>query len=425
MHDTDDLRKSKAVGRGGALGFAAPLVGAALLLAACGGGGGAVPAPQPDPEPAPAAEPEPEPEPDTGPEPAVQADPEPEPVPEPMPAFAAARDVWGAVPTLSSAVRATTRTNRFAAFRGVSHSSEWRSASASVSPAGGGALRIAVGSAASGLSFDSSGGAVFDVEPGLATTGRVVVNRDDDDAGRWSTLGWWMALRGRDFIASAPGSSPTVTAVEIGAFADGPEFRTPPVSLPLVGTATYRGPAHGWYSAEIGSDGNDPGRRLAIGSGNPGSTLAGEFVGTAQFEIRYHAIGPAGRPLRDPLISGYLWPGRFSGVSKDGSTGAVTNLTDETIDGSLLAGGSGTAALFSIDRDTGLFSSEKIEFGNVVEGIVDRRGRWDGRVSSVLNANGHTRSIAGTFGIEGRTEGNTWHAFVGAFVLPLTGCRGC
>ena len=283
MHDADTEKQSESAGRRGALAFAAALAGA-LMLAACGG---APEAPAPQPEAAPAAEPTPEPEP--GPEPAAKADPEPAPEPVaapaagPKPAFATARDVWSAAPTLGSAVRAATRTS---GTYGAAHSSEWQSVSASASPAGGGALRIAVGSPYSGLSFDSAGGAVFEVEPGVATTAQVVVNRDDDNASRWSTFGWWMALRGRDFIASAP-TRPTVTGVEIGAFADGPEFRAAPVSLPLTGTATYRGPARGWYSAEIGSDGNAPGRRLAFGSGNPGSTLAGEFEGTASFEIRY------------------------------------------------------------------------------------------------------------------------------------------
>ena len=257
--------------------------------------------------------------------------------------------------------------------------------------------------------------------------------------------------RGRDFIASAP-ASPTVTGVEVGAFAGGPEFRTPPALLPLTGTATYRGLVHGFYTAEIGTDGNDAGGgristgggwyccRLAIGSGNPGSTLAGEFEGSAAFEIRSDSIG-SGRPLLQPVVSGYLWPGRFSGVSKDGATGKVTHLTDESMgSGSLFLDGSGLASDFSIDRGTGAVRGETIVFGNLfmhpgrrlpagsVSGdnaIVERRGAWTAQVNSVLDADGHPRAVAGAIGIEGRTAGNSRHAFIGGFVLPPTGCRGC
>ena len=447
MHDTDTLREPEPAGRCDALGFAALLAGAALLLAACGGGSGAAaPAPQPDPDPAPAANPEPEPaakaEPE--PEPAAKAEPEPEPAPapapEPQPAFASAPDVWTAAPAMAmtSAARAARQAD---AFGGATQSSEGRRASASVSPAVEGAVRISV--PASGLSFDSAGGAVFEVENELATTARVVVNRDDADADRWSTFGWWMAARGRDFIASAP-TSPTVTGVEIGAFADGPEFRTPPASLPVIGKAVYSGSAHGFYASEIGTDGNDPRwstggglccRYSHIGFGSPGSTFVGEFTGRAQFTIRYDSLG---RSYTNPVIGGLVDRVRVSGVATDGATGRKTELAigqslynDTAI---LSLGRNGFTRDFSIDRRTGQFHSEIIDIYGLTHirssgtysehrsALVEERGEWAGQVSSMLRADGHPRSIAGTFGVEGRTAGNTRHVFIGAFVLPLTGC---
>ena len=315
--------------------------------------------------------------------------------------------------------------------RRVAAEREGHRASASASPADGGAVRITVGLPASGLSFDSAGGAVFDVEPNLATVGRVIVNRADDDAGRWSTFGWWMAARGRDFMASAL-ASPTVTGVEVSAFADEPEFRTPPVSLPLTGTATYRGPMHGFYKAEIGTD---------EGGYTPGSTLPGEFSGTAQFAIRYDTIG-SGRPLLSPTTSSYLWPGgAFSGVLKDGSTGRVEDRERgwERLDRvhvrpqrpqSLVRDRPRHGRIPS--RDGNGVRPWRWRVGEPARSRVPSRGRDGkqrgeiaGRVSSVLDAKGHPRSIAGTWGVEGRTRSNSRHAFVGAFVLPLTGCRGC
>ena len=424
MHDTDTERQTEPAGRRGALGVAALLVAAALMVAACGGGGGAAPAPQADPELAPAAEPDPkpEPEPEPKPEPAAKADPEPEPAPapapEPQPAFAESPDVWAAAPVLASAVKAAQHVD-FGA--GVSQSSEGHRASASASPAGGGVVRITVGPPASGLSFDSAGGAVFDVEPNLATTARVIVNRDD--AGRWSTFGWWLAARGRDFIASAP-ASPAVASVEVGAFADGPEFRTPPASLPRTGTGTYRGPTRGFYTAEIGTDGGDLAR---------GSTVAGEFEGRLVVTVRYN-VAQSGLPL----VSGYLWPGGISGVLKDGRTGQVTKVAELGTVGSIVPfnvftfGTGGLVRWFTMDRDTGVFhQTSGTEYDPRIGGFLNRPGlvsnnksiveynsEITGRVSSVLDDKGHPRSMAGTWGFEGRTAGNSRHAFVGGFVVP-------
>ena len=427
MHDTDTEDTEPACRRG-VVAFAALLASAVLLLAACGGGGGATPAPQVDPELAAEPDPEPEPEPESKadpepePEPESKADPEPEPVPapKPQPAFSASPDVWAAAPVLASVVRAAQHVD-FGA--GVSQSSEGHRASASASPAGGDAVRITVGPPASGLSFDSAGGAVFDVEPNLATTARVIVNRDDDNAGRWSTFGWWMAVRGRDFIASAP-TPLAVTSVEVGAFADGPEFRTPPASLPRTGRANYGGSTRGFYTAEIGTDGGN----LASGS-----TVAGEFHGSLVVTVHYN-IAQSGVPL----VSGFLRPGGISGVLKDGRTGQVSNLAELGTIGSIVPFGTftfGTGGLVrwsTMDPDTGIFhqtSGTEFDAGVGVfrnrpglvsdnKSIVEYNSEITGRVSSVLNDKGHPRSMAGTWGFEGRTAGNSRHAFVGGFVVP-------
>lgn len=65
----------------------------------------------------------------------------------------------------------------------------------------------------------------------------------------WRAEGYWLHWAGRNLLSSAP----TVTGIEMGAFYDGPQYRSPPDRLPVRGTARYEGSANGFVALEYGT----------------------------------------------------------------------------------------------------------------------------------------------------------------------------
>ena len=78
----------------------------------------------------------------------------------------------------------------------------------------------------------------------------------------WRAEGYWLHVAGRNLLSAAPAA----TGAEMGAFVDGPAYRSPPARLPVTGTARYEGSAKGFVALEYGT-------RFA--SGHPEETVVG------------------------------------------------------------------------------------------------------------------------------------------------------
>ena len=98
------------------------------------------------------------------------------------------------------------------------------------------------------------------------TGGVAFVSVNPGDPADYTTFGYWLTLR-------APAG--TLMGIEIGAFADGPEFdKNRPPEIPVIGTARYEGIASGWYASQYGGDVAARTRRSI------GTTEFGGFVAT-------------------------------------------------------------------------------------------------------------------------------------------------
>ena len=447
MHDTDVLREFEPAGR-----RSATLAFAALLLAACGGGGGGGVTPAaPTQDPQPATEPDPEPD----PEPAAE-------LPFILDRRIATVDDVHSV-AFGSAIESTAKAATAAAQAPVfGMAAQSRSSSGYEARTELNASVLTVKAfddqSRETLRFDTADGApnpedikvdvdiggysrwrrrgieaqrffydivrnpdYFDrtrrdypifVRAGAdapnvadtgATAGRVIV--DTDDEGDWMALGYWWQLRGRDFMQAAA-RLPTLEAVEIGAFADGPEFERSPANLPVTGSATYRGSAHGAYMAEYGTDASDsthlghlrdPGRR---------DTFAGEFEAGMSLTMDY-ATG---------MVRGKIGVGDNRGVGNIVASGVFTSPSETTrVEYSYVPLLINFTSEF--DPNNGRFASNDVRMRGNGPGwrIVKQEGQWSGQVSSILTAAGEPRSAIGTFGVDATTAGDTRHVFVGAF----------
>ena len=471
MHDTDTLRQSEPAGRRSAtLAFAA-LAGVALLLAACGGGGGGALTPAaPTPDPQPAAEPDPEPD----PEPAVE-----------LPFMldrhiATVDDVYGVAfgPAIESAAVAA---KTIPHFRGDDYGSVTIS---NGGPAGGYVARSSLtddvldvslreyfGTRSEKLSFDTAGATqdsgwmkhaiqtihrsgenrgyygyrIFDSNDAGVTAGRVLLEaeRATDgglDSEDWTVIGYWWRLRGRDFMQAAE-RLPTLQAVEIGAFADGPEFTVAPANLPVTGSATYEGNSVGVYMAEYGTDysgGGIIGRQMDGDRANErtvaGSTFAGEFKGHVSLRMDFATGDMRGTVGGDPNLQS---PGNpviaVSGVLKEPDETRV--LSDVSLPlkiefvGDIQDDGVRRGRVFSSRavRMTDMIAASASSDRELLRRIVKSEGILSGRFSNILidsahpgygpEGEGEPRFVIGTYGADSTTAGDTRHVFIGGFGL--------
>lgn len=201
--------------------------------------------------------------------------------------------------------------------------------------------------------------------------------------------GYWLYFEG-DI------QSGNIADAGMGAFIDGPAFSGPPPRLPQEGSASYRGGADGFYGARYGTDAAD----VATGS-----TVVGEFGGTATLTADFAAGTVSGCVGCEGGLD-------LEGTFRDASTGAVREFEQDS-----------NAAIrldpVPIDAAAGVFRGEgvRVENPNPSDGadIVESEGRWGGRFSDALEADGSPRWVAGTFAGRGVTLGGTASYFVGAF----------
>ena len=265
--------------------------------------------------------------------------------------------------------------------------------------------------------FESSGGAVTDIRTDGAVFGRTVWNDGDDDNRRWSSWGWWVEYRARDFIANAPRT--WIQQPELGVFVDGPEFRASPASLPETGSATYRGPAMGVFASDVGEvDSSVVPRRTE----RPTDSLyAGEFTGSAEITMTYP--GETGT-LADHVTN--IRISRMDGVRTNRGTGeASPHVRTFTASEGPAFRFEGYVTTLGNEGGDHLSSSSSLEEVSGL-GMVSTANTLLGNAghdlhlafSNVEGAGGNPRNIGGLFMVRAHQANKRDH-FLGVFLAPL------
>ena len=216
---------------------------------------------------------------------------------------------------------------------------------------------------------------IFSYTENSATLGRVAVDWSSNDASDYLTGGYWLYVEG-DF------SNRFLTYSEAGAFVDGPNLSLiNPPSLPISGTASYRGTGAGLYA----------------GVSIDGSKQIGEFGGIATFTADFSTRTIDGCIGCEGEI-------RLIGLYEDLS-GAVYAF-DEPSDVNLHL----TARI----SGNGTFVSRSVRATSPSSAITRSEGHWGGQFSNRPAPDGAPRLVAGTFG--GEIHGGGIRAvYVGAF----------
>ena len=234
------------------------------------------------------------------------------------------------------------------------------------------------------------------------TVALLSVDWADADRTDYRAGGTWIHLSGDP-------ATHDYTDVELGSFADGPEFSAlGPVELPVAGTALYRGKASGHYGINFGDGFEDI---------PPGSYESGTFSGTAELTAHFHPDGDTMSGClncdgRATLDGEYVEVQVVSGVEVLAETAFegrpapfAMKFYPSPIDGSGAFSGNVTA----IGDDPQVFevAPEWREF--------EINGTWGGALSRTMNQNGVPAGVAGTFGAVGRHGGGTVGGFAGSY----------
>ena len=212
------------------------------------------------------------------------------------------------------------------------------------------------------------------------TLALIAVDRSNGDPADYLAGGYWLRYE--------PASVPSV---QIGAFVDGPELDlAAPATLPVAGTASYRGRAAGLYAAEYGTDATVP----------PGSGEIGEFSGSADLTADFGAGTIRGCVGCSDRI-------RLTGVSIDSATGEVDSF-GVVSDYRLEFGAT------PLDRGNATFQGTDVTLSHPDIQVVST-GHWAGQLSNRPDAAGDPRAVAGAFGGQATTAGGSRAVFVGAF----------
>ena len=221
-------------------------------------------------------------------------------------------------------------------------------------------------------------GTLFDYDASSATAMYAAVDYDPNDYGDWISGGYWLHVRG-NWRAGA------VTGVEIGAFVDGPEI-SGPASVPVTGTATYNGTAGGLAFTRTGSDSPD-----------------GIPVGTYE-ALEYTASFRAVADFSDMTISASIYDigGYGYQAYPDGTLLEGYGTTPGTLHYGptpIAADGTWSGTAFSATDPRFTFTTVE--------------GSWGGQFSTIDDANGDPRLVAGTHGGRIVSSGGSESVFIG------------
>ncbi len=211
-------------------------------------------------------------------------------------------------------------------------------------------------------------GFIVDYRTSETTVAYVAVSWLDSDPTDYLAGGYWLHIGG-DVL----GSNPHVD--DGGAFVDGPELGLASrPTMPVRGSATYRGLAEGLYASTYGSEFPQYRGESEIGQ------WFGDLLLTANFAAR--TIG-----------------GDVSGIALDGEA------SDYRI------------RLGAVPFDArGTFRGSTVRLEHPQFAFTRNTGNWGGMFSNRLDAAGDPRLVAGTLGGEAETTGGSSGVFVGAWV---------
>ncbi len=220
---------------------------------------------------------------------------------------------------------------------------------------------------------------LLDVDNNSITAALMAADYNYEDVGDyWIAGGYWLHVSG-DW------QNGQVNGVEIGAIADGPEF-SGTNSLPSSSTATYRGEgaAGGLYVGRYGTDGAVPSGTIEIG----------EYAGDFEARVNFDTFTVSGSVTNISYDGYYQYPdGRV--VPDSGDLDLTLHMNNAQIEAN--------------GRITGNIS---ISSPGVV--ITSNNGSWGSQLSSVNDASGNPRAMAGTHGGSFTTAGGTEASYVGA-----------
>ena len=227
-------------------------------------------------------------------------------------------------------------------------------------------------------------GIILDFEETSISAASVKVSWDNSDPADYLAGGYWVHVQ-------INASLTDVTRVEIGAFMDGPELSvSSPPDLPTMGTASYSGPAEGFYAQAYGSDAEV----------SAGSTAGGLFYSaidlTADFDAR--------------TISGCVGcssPIHYVGTFHDAATGRERDVA--------VSGGEELRLGPTPIDSNGSFRNKAVWLTSSDFNVTSTSGAWGGQFSNIQDAAGDPRLVAGTFGGESVTSGDTEAVFIGAY----------
>ena len=219
------------------------------------------------------------------------------------------------------------------------------------------------------------------------TIGRVAVDWTNSDPDDYLSAGYWLNIEGNILAGE-------ITNVGIGVFVDGPEIDSSnPATLPVRGTATYRGTAAGIYATIYGTE--------FLPEWPIGSSEGGEFSGSVRLTADFGSktisgcVGCEGNVL-------------LSGVAEDSNTGEASEFYNVPTDIQIHLGAAPISSNGSFTRDDVTATSGTASIGS-------SSGYWGGRFSSIQDADGDPRLVAGTFGGTISTHGGTESVYLGAF----------
>ncbi|MYB88776.1 MAG: hypothetical protein F4X93_02285 [Proteobacteria bacterium] len=208
------------------------------------------------------------------------------------------------------------------------------------------------------------------------TVGSAAIEWSDDDFGNYLAGGHWIHVD-------------AARNVEFGAFIDGTDYKEA-VTVPVSGSATYTGRAGGMYLGTYGTE-------LSALYGRPAGTLeAGEYLGTLHLTADF---------------------------SSNMISGGVTNISLFDIaafpESGLMSVEDRLASGFEIDFGTtlikqdGQFTGTTITLRHPLLNMTSS-GSWSGRFSTVDDASGNPRAVAGTHHGHATTPEGTEAIFIGS-----------
>ena len=213
----------------------------------------------------------------------------------------------------------------------------------------------------------------------------VTVSWNKSDPSDYLAGGYWMHFEGSVEPLS-------IESAEFGAFVDGPEL-SEAATLPDLGTARYNGRAGGLYTVHYGPHFVKPA---------PGSRETGEFEGDMTLMADFGSGTISGCVGCDgPLMTDY--------ILIDGNTGQSRRVFDEGIELRIHLDSAEISG-------SGQFTGMTIRVSHPHPDVTFNRteGSWAGQFSSKTD-NGVPRLVAGTFGAQSESTGNTKVALVGAW----------